>query len=203
VAVIYTVIHLWLIGTFQADSGDRYFVPLLPFLFYYAYVAVIFIACGAGRLGGSRAGALIAAGALFYCAGYLTFGFREMVRRIPLEHRSPFGAYPIKYEFNYDVERLALWLKEHSQPNETYMSQHELLLTLIAQRKGYEVPLTPNSQPVLDMLADKRIQYVLVDKKKPEQQKYLLPVILAHPEKFNLIGEEKQASLYRVNLPGR
>lgn len=201
VAAIYTGIYLWLIATFQGDAGIRYFVPVIPFLFYYSFVGVRFIKTAVRRATGPMIEALMSAGFACYVAAYILFGFTYMVRVIPAQHKSPFGRYAIKYTYNYDTQRLALWLKDHSSPSDAYLAQHPNMMDIMTQRKGYKLPLTRNPQTLLELLSKNRIRYVIADKTKDEAQRYLFPVIMAHPDKFNLIRDETNASLYRFEPP--
>ena len=200
VLAIYTVIYLWLIATFQGEAGTRYFVPVLPFLFYYAFFGFQFIKDNARRFIGPILPPLLSTAVACYVVTYLVFGLAYMKRAIPEQHQSPFGLYVIKYGYNYDTQRLAMWLKEHSAHSDSYLTQHPDMMDIMTERKGYDLPLTHNPQKLLDLLVQNGIRYVLADKKKPEAQRYLFPVIAAHPNDFSLIKDEKKASLYRVTL---
>ena len=200
VLAIYTVIYLWLIAAFQGEAGTRYFVPVLPLLFYYAFFGLQIIKDIARRFIGPILPPLLSTAVACYVLTYLVFGLAYMKRAIPSQHQSPFGLYAIKYAYNYDTQRLALWLKEHSAQGDSYMTQHPNMMDLMTERKGYDLPLSRNPQKLLNFLAQNGIRYVLADKKKTEAQRYLFPVIAAHPNDFSLVKDENGASLYRVNL---
>lgn len=108
---------------------------------------------------------LITAGAMCYVIAYLAFAFIQMTRAIPEQHRSPFGIYSIKYDYNYDTQRLAIWLKEHSHPNEAYLTQHPDMMDIMTQRNGHYLPLSTDTRQLFDLLTKNRIRYVLADKK--------------------------------------
>jgi hypothetical protein len=135
-----------------------------------------------------------------YIIGYLGSGMAYMLRQIPEEHKSPFGAHPIKYSYNYDTQRLAMWLKDHSPHGASYICQHSLIMDLLTERKCYEFPFSRDLNKLLELLRKERIRYLLIDKKKLEVQKFLLPVIYAHPSQFSLIKDEKAAALYEFNV---
>ncbi len=140
--------------------------------------------------------ALRRASALLYVGAYLAYGAHGIIHAIPESHRSPFGAHPIKYGFNYDTQRLALRLKDESSPGDAYVCLHPNMMDLLTARKGYGFPLSRDPERLMKLLTDKRIRYVLVDKRKPSVRKFALPVIRSHPEEFRLIEDAKRASLY-------
>jgi hypothetical protein len=119
---------------------------------------------------------------------------------IPREHTSPFGAYPIKYTWNYDTQRLAMWLQDHSAPGDKYVCQHPNIMRYFSEREGYSFPFSADSGQLLDLLESHQVRYVLADKKKPMVQQFLIPAIQAHPSQFSLIQEEENASLYEFKL---
>ena len=200
VAALYTAIYLSLIVAFQGEAGARYFVPILPFLFYYSFLGLRWFVQTLAKFTAPAIPRLISVGAVCYLIAYLCFGLLYMVRAIPEEHKSPFGVYSIKYKYNYDTQRLAMWLKDHSAQDDSYLTQHADMMDIMTQRKGYNFPFSQNPQKLLEFLREKEIRYVLADNKKWEVQKYLLPAIKAFPDEFNLIRDEKSASLYQFKL---
>lgn len=200
VAAIYTVIYLWVITVFETDEVRRYLIPILPFLFYYSFLGIEFVKDKIKAFASPAIPRIISAALACYIVAYLCFGLVGIMRSIPAQRESPFGAYSIKYGENYDTQRLAMWLKDHSKTGDSYLAQHADMMNIITQRNGYNFPLSSNPKELLDLLRNKKIRYVLADKKKPEVQKYLLPVIVAHPDKFNLVKDERDASVYLVSL---
>jgi hypothetical protein len=94
----------------------------------------------------------------------------------------------------------ARWLKDHSPHGATYVCQHSSIMDLLTERKCYECPFSRDSNKLLELLRKERIRYLLIDKKKLEVQKFLPPVIYAHPSRFSLIKDEKAAALYEFNV---
>jgi hypothetical protein len=196
---VYCAVYLLTIAAYEPGIDVRKLVPLVPLLFYYALVGTRFIAQQASRSVGSTAAAMVYVALLAYTACFLRIGVGGMVREIPLEHTSPFGTYPIKYPQNYDVQRLALWLRENSDPSDKYLAQHVDMMAYFTEREGHYLPFSADPHILLNLLDTKDIKYVLADKKKPMVRQYMLPVVRAHPELFSLILEEEQAALYEFH----
>ena len=197
---IYCAIYLLVSGLYFTYIDIRFFVPIMPLLFHYALVGGHAILEQA-RLRLRRLAPTIARiGLAVYVAGFVWAGVAEMVRAVPGEHTSPFGAHPIKYVHNYDLQRLGLWLRDNSAPYETYVCQHADLVGYITEREGYNFPFSADPDKVVDALEAKQVTYVLADKKKEMVQQFLLPAIQAYPDRFTLIQDQEDASLYEFTL---
>lgn len=174
------------------------FVPILPMCFFYAWKGLEDIGARLRRRVAGPVGKAAAVCLGLYVFLYLAVGMRDMLHRLPGEHRSPFGAHPAKYEANYDAQRLALWLRENSPAETRYVCQHAEMWDFITERRGFEFPFSPDSSKLMNKLGLNHIDYVLVDKNKNNVKKYLIPVLQAYPSKFELVIEAERASLYRV-----
>jgi len=198
ITALYALFYLLLVEMNQAETGFRLLVPLIPLLFYYAWRGLADIGSRLrirpSRPAGKTAVVCLAA----YFVFHLGLGMRDMLRSIPGEHRSPFGSYPLKYEANYDAQKMALWLRENSPPETIVLSQHARMWSVVTGRRGLDFPFSRDPGKLLALLDRQDIAYVLVDKNKPMVRAYLIPVLQAHPEKFELVIEEERASLYRV-----
>lgn len=195
---LYVTFYLLMIVMNQAETGYRLFVPVLPLLFAYALQGAEAVAKKARDwLGRSMYGVIGAVGAVFLLI-YLGTGLKAMIKMIPQEHRSSFGSYPIKYEANTDAQKLALWLRENSDKDSTFVCQHPNIWNIVTERTGYHFPFSRDQGRLMELISQRGIDYILVDKKKVEVNHFLIPVIEAFPGKFALIGDEKNASLYRV-----
>ncbi len=183
------------------DPNYRFFLPILPLLICYSVLAV---QTALGRIGARRdlmhrllLGAA-AAGVLLY----LKASWPESVRGVVAAHYSPFGDYPIKRPQNVDAQRLALWLRDHSAPEERYASAQRDMFDVITERRGYDlVPgqFTPRGA-FLSWLEQRRVRYLLVDHTSPLGDS-LLVVVREYPALFTRIGHLSNASLYRLQSP--
>ena len=196
VSAIYSVLYIASVELYHPEVELRWFLPVLPFLFYYI---VRGLECVLTKLG-SVLGSLCRSATVVYALCYLGYGFIYMLTALSEEHRSPFGSFPIKYPYNYDEQRLALWMRDYGSARAVYVCQHPAIMDLITERKGYTFPFSSDPKLLLELLRDKKIRYVLVDKTKPTVQEFLLPVITQYPTAFDLVKEERKASLYEFKL---
>jgi 4-amino-4-deoxy-L-arabinose transferase-like glycosyltransferase len=195
---LYIGFYLLLLFSIRSGITFRLLIPVLPFLFYYALLGAQFFTEKMRSLQGNLAPKIILAAGALYILVYLGIGITEIVRIIPEERRSPFGSYRIKYTDNYDIQKLALWLRDNSSQEDSYVSQHPNVMDFITERKGYFFPFSYDQGRLLDRIKTNDIDYILVDKNKLEVNNFLIPVIEAHPDMFDLIQDEERASLYKV-----
>jgi hypothetical protein len=200
VTSIYCAIYLLVCGAYFTYIDVRFFVPIMPLLFHYELVGGHAILAQARLRLRGLAPTIARVGLAVYVACFVCTGTARMLRAVPGEHSSPFGACPIKYVQNYDLQRLALWLRDNSAADETYVCQHADLVGYITEREGYNFPFSADPDKVVDALEGKQVTYVLADKKKEMVQQFLLPAIKAYPDRFTLIQEEEDASLYEFKL---
>lgn len=197
---IYVIVYLLVLGPLGLYITKRWFVPILPFLFYYVLLGLEYGIEKTRNVIGPIVPKIIHASLIIYIMCYLGTGLTHMLKVIPEEHKSPFGSFPIKRLYYYDTQRLAMWLGENSSPSDSYVCQHPIIWDVVTERKGYSFPFSRDQSKLLDLLKTKKIRYVLVDKKKEKVREFLLPVIHAYPNRFKLIKDEKEASLYEFYL---
>jgi len=195
---LYATLYLLLIEMNQAETGFRLLVPLVPICFFYAWRGLADIGSRL-RLGAETpAGKAAAVCLVGYVLLYLGVGMSDMLHRLPREHQSPFGAYPVKYEANYDAQRLALWLRANSPAQTRYLCQHARMWDVVTERRGFDFPFSRDPRKLMNTLVGENIDYVLVDKNKEMVGAFLMPVLQAFPSKFELVIEAERASLYRI-----
>lgn len=200
----YVAGYLLTVALYQPHIERRWLLPILPFLFFFSLAGLKSFTERARDLLGRSAPAIVYSGVAIYMACYLGYGLTYMLRRIPEEHRSPFGEHPIKYTYNYDLQRLALWLRDHAASGDSYICQHPLMTDFMTGRRGQTFPFSRDPTRLLTRLETGRIRYVLVDKTKPAVQRFLIPVIRTYPDQFVLVQEEMRASLYEFHgISGR
>jgi hypothetical protein len=178
------------------DGDPRYLVPVTPLIFFYGLVAArhLFRALPRPPLG---------AAAALYLVGYLGLGLKELRHGVGEAHSSPFGRYPIKRASNYDAERLALWLKSHSRPEDRYAAGQRDMFDVISERRGYDVVpgLTSPPEAFVAWLVQRQVRYLLVDRTGTAVGDSLLAVVRTYPHLFQVVSDLPRASLYRV-VPG-
>jgi hypothetical protein len=172
-----------------------------PLLFFYALGALRHLARSlASARPGSGTTFLVQGVAVLLLAVYLGLGWKRATRGVAEAHSSPFGDYPIKRPENFDAQRLALWMRDHSGPEDRYAAAQRDMFDVLSERRGDDVLLSHTSPPeaFVARLEQGRVRYLLVDRKIPALRDALLAVVQAHPEKFRLIQELPAAILYEV-----
>jgi hypothetical protein len=196
---IYLILYLVIVAAHMLAGGDgdpRYLVPVTPLIFFYGLVA-------ARHLFRVLPALPLAAAAALYLVGYLGVGLKAMSNGVREAHSSPFGGYPIKRASNYDAERLALWLKSHSRPEDRYAAGQRDMFDVISERRGYDVVpgLTSPREAFVAWLIQRQVRYLLVDRTGTTVGDSLLAVVRAYPHLFPVVWDLPGASLYRV-VPG-
>jgi hypothetical protein len=193
---IYTVLYLISVGLNKGDAGLRYFVPIVPLLFYYVLEGLGFIRDLAKPLIRPFLAMLCYAMLVAAVLMYAWHGMTYMIKAIPKERASPFGDFKIKYERNYDYQSLAIWLRDNTDDKARYVCFHPNVVDVITHRKGYAFPLSRNPSKLIDLINKVSAEYVLVDKDDAGDNEFLVPVIKAFPSNFKIIKDEKKAMLY-------
>lgn len=200
---LYIALYLVVItGQMILGSGlppFRLLVPVAPLLFHYALLGA---GVGYGRLTaafGRRAARVLHTAAVFYLVGYLVVGVRGIVERIPDEHRSLFGDYPIKRSGGLDAQRLALWLRDHAPPGERFAALQSDMWEVVSERDGVDLVIgAAEPTEFLKWLQANRIRYVLIDRSLPFAERIVEPSVAAYPERFRPLLELPSAILYQI-----
>jgi hypothetical protein len=203
VAGVYVALYVLVVAAHMLVSGDgdsRYLVPVVPLLFYYGLETArhLFRYVARARLG--IVPATLGATAALYLIGYIGRGLADASAGVHEAHSSPFGEYPIKRPSNYDAERLALWLKNHSRPDDRYAAGQRDMFDVIAERRGYDLlpARTSPREAFVAWLEQHQVRYLLVDRTGSALGDSLLAVVRAHPSVFHIVWDLPRASLYQV-----
>jgi hypothetical protein len=205
VTPLYVLIFVLVATAHMVFTGEndnyRLLVPVVPFLFYYAIDGARHLGEYAARGAAKNwlAISLQAAG-IVYVLWFVGLGLRHATRGVYEAHASPFGSYPIKRPWNYDAQRIALWLKAHSQPQDRYASTQRDMFDVLTERRGLEIGLgrVKTSDSFLAWLDEHQVRYVLVDHTMPVIRDSLLGAIHANPQRFRSLLQLSRASLYEV-----
>ncbi|MEO5510232.1 MAG: hypothetical protein ABIS27_06340 [Longimicrobiales bacterium] len=201
---LYVALYVLIVAVHMVAGGYdeiRFMVPVAPFVFFYTIEAARHLVeyVKSRETSGWPAKMLLAAGAGYVIAFtgggmlYATAGVRDA-------HQSPFGDYPIKRPSNYDAERMALWLKAHSGPDERYAAAQKDMFDVITERRGYDIhpgQTTPRDAFVA-WLHQERVRYILIDRTGLVVGDSLLAVARDYPSVFRLAAELPGASIYEV-----
>lgn len=195
---LYVLAYLFVSLTYYPEVMPRFFTPIIPFLFHYAVVGLVELGHGVRH---PRTRGVARAALALWGVAYALAGLPAARAEIREQHQAPFGDYPIKYSWNYDAERLALWLRDQSDRDTRYVSPFPDVYDFITERRSLPIPLTRDREVFLARLEEAKIRYVLVSLKENLVREFLLPVIAHYPERFVLIRAEAQARLYEYRPP--
>ncbi len=199
---LYVLIYVVAVSVVMLVGGwndSRYLIPVLPFLFYYPLETLRWLINRPTRPGFLRWGTAAAAG--LYVLWFLNGGLRTATESARNAHTSPFGAYPIKRPNNFDLQRLAMWIRDSSEAGARYAAGQRDMLDVITERRGVSLVAAVTS-PHAEFIARLRredVRYLLVDHRGGRLTDSLRVVIREFPDTFRLISELPRASLYAVD----
>jgi len=183
------------------DGDLRFLIPVLPFLFAYAIDGARQLANWLARpLAGQASTVAIGVLASCYVIVFVGHGLVAAWRGVDEAHDSPFGTYPIKRPQNFDAQRVALWVRDHSRPDDRYASIQRDMYDVLTERRGHDlVPgrVTP-AESFVTWLDRAHVRYVIVDRSRPGVRDSLMAIIHDHPDHFELVVQLDRASLYEV-----
>ena len=173
-------------------------VPVAPLLFHYSIVAVRYVLTRASGTFRLRLGPLVLIVSAIYTGWYMERGVGEIRRRVPEEHRSPFGDYPIKRPQSFDAQRLALWIARHSLPDARFASWTPSLWEVVTERQGHDLWPVRSYPPegFLAWLREKEVQFILIDRRFRAAGRPLETAVASYPSRFRLVLRLPDASLY-------
>lgn len=196
---LYTTVFLAVVLAHMAIgnySDRRLLLPVVPFVLN--YVADFAVGVTA-RLRAAWSRGVMQIGMTAYVLVFCAIGVQALADGVHEAHSSPFGSFPLKRPQAYDTERLALRLRELSEPGDRYGALQTAMWDIVAERHGVPVPRpAPDTrQALLGWAADSAIRYVLVDRRSTTGDT-LLSVLRSDSSSFHLLDENRGASLYEV-----
>jgi len=182
------------------DAG-RILVPVLPLLIFFTVEGARGVTTWVSRSVWTPvpSRALIALASV--CIALFVFiGIRAIRPGVREAHRSPFGAYPIKRPSNYDVQRVALMIRDRAGPGDTFASWQRDMIEVLAERRGYALSsgrVTP-ADSLIAWLARERIRYLVIDHRSGAIADSLTSAVRLNPTSFQLLSSHQGASLYEL-----
>jgi hypothetical protein len=171
-------------------SGSRFVVPIIPFLFLIAFQNVRYLLDRFLQpVYKARALGLIAAVSTVWAA--LNYGAIYKKAHEPL---TPDWR---------DYYALAQWSGPNLPEGSVVCARSPFLFYLKSGRLCLPIPFTADREKALAYLAEKKIDYMVIDHFKwtGSTQAYVAPLIQIYPDRFTPVSTKPEAILYRFNHP--
>jgi 4-amino-4-deoxy-L-arabinose transferase-like glycosyltransferase len=178
---LYVVVYGLILLLFPSPVVPRYLLPLFPFLLLYL-------------IGGVET--------LVYPLGKRTVGVAFGVLAVTLLAANVVGAaaFPAKQHGGLaDYRSVAGWLSDQTSPASVVLSRKPTLLYLWGHRKGVKFPYTADAQSILQVICDKKVDYVVRDSFSPVTERFLVPVIEYHQDAFTQVYGQNGTHVFLVN----
>jgi hypothetical protein len=188
VLVIYFLLYLGIVEVYYPWIESRWLLPVLPLLF-------AFLVAGVQAFAETVSPKWLYPAFTLFAIFFLHKGFHEAAAAVPDERGSPFTNQAVKYPDNYDLQRLALWWKDHATREEKYACLHPLLVGVITGTVGAEYPFTTDPDELERELRRQKVHYVLMDLNSRMDREILL-VAIEKSGRFRLVKSEATARLY-------
>jgi hypothetical protein len=187
---IYVVLYGVAIALYWSSVIDRFLVPMLPIAFACLVGGAVEIAQRTGRK-------WIYPWAALFAGWYLLSGFQIEKLAAAQERGSPFPTDLVKYPTNYDLQRLALWWKEHTSANELYACEQVNILRALTGRSGVQYPATNQPEVLEKQLRSMHARFLFVDLQSAQGRN--LAALVSQSSRYQLLRQEAQAQLYELS----
>lgn len=179
--------------------GYRHLVVVAPFLFHYAAEGVL--ACAAPiatRVPRLRLRRILSVAGVLYIAALAYNGWDGARWLARDQHRSPFGAYPIRRPQNYDVQRLAMRLGSLARPEDVYAGVQIEMHDVLTGRTGHDLLDVPADSPdaLAEWLRRLRVRWVLLDLTIPGAVDRVRGYAERYPSSLRMVEQLTGAALY-------
>ncbi|MAF10664.1 hypothetical protein CMK11_09445 [Candidatus Poribacteria bacterium] len=180
-----------------AHQGERFLVPVLPFIFYYALAALTAIGALVARVATaptSRRPLAESATAAVLAAAFVLAGAREVGVRVRTERRDPYYQGVMR-----DYIAALAWLREASAPDAVIVTNRAPYGVLWAERPTYTVPWVADHAEILASIRANGATHAVTNS---YTQRYLGPVVDANPGVFRPIAEIGSTRVYEIVRAG-
>jgi hypothetical protein len=179
-----------------AHQGERFLVPVLPLIFYYAVAALAVGTAAVARVArgtASRRAVAEGATAAAIALAFLLAGRVEVVARLRAEHRDPYHAATMG-----DYISAFVWLRENSAEDAVLVTNRAPYGVLWAERPTYTVPWVADHAEILASIRDNGVTHAVTN---AFTQTYLGPVVDANPDVFHPVKQIGGTRIYEVTRP--
>ncbi len=202
----YILLYMGAFLLWPAREGERFLVPVIPLLAYYALVPFLaFVEAGTGlakRVVRSRQGDLARwAGAgsrarasvlLIAVASFLMWNGPLLIAQVRVEHSKPYYGSDMR-----DYLEAFAWVDEHLPPDAVLATNRAPYGVLLTGRDTYTVPWVADNAVKLASLDRHGITHIVANNSTP----FLNRLIVAYPMRFREIHRVGGTIIYAVEAP--
>ncbi|MEO0107745.1 MAG: hypothetical protein ABIK62_01050 [candidate division WOR-3 bacterium] len=178
-------------------SGDRFLLPVLPFLLGY-------LVLGLERLGEwLKARRLVVVVTTLLLVGYAVSVAQSAARNLSNIRVYLAGDTWAGYDDTWRTYFQAVkWVKDNTAPHSVVVSRKPQFTYLLSNRQSFTYPYVADDSVVLASLKTKGATHAFLETFFGQSMRFLYPVIKRHPERFELLTSkgrgELQVQIYRV-----
>jgi hypothetical protein len=197
----YVLFYMCFVILFPGTRPQRYLVPLIPFIWYYFFVAtghlLRWVRNHALVLGpGYQRGAVVTAKLLLVL---LLISNAATAVLANVVYRGKDGYYHVVGEDGY--LSMVPWVKAHTSPDSVFSWVKPSLRFLWTERVASYVDPNRRKEHLSQSIREGKIDYVVIDSFSEEPQQYRRQVIENHPDHFRLVYKDDVSEVYRVVKP--
>jgi 4-amino-4-deoxy-L-arabinose transferase-like glycosyltransferase len=181
---LYTVFTLGVVLFWPAVwSGDRFLLPILPFLLYYLYVGLETLSA---RLRTRYlAQSVCAFVVLLACVTNVGRASTNLTDLGGYVKGDRFSGYDEGWRAYFEA---TLWLRDHTEPNAVVVTRKPQFTYLYSGRHSFVYPYIADENRVLAAIDSLGANYAFLESFFAQSIKYFYPVIKNHPERFEQVA---------------
>lgn len=192
----YTFFYFCIYLLWPSRQGERFLVPIIPFLFLYFLSLPKLIVDLIGSILKDRREVIWIIGILsisIITLGLFYFNLPSATDVIKNEHRKPY------YQggtANY-INAIS-WVKENTPPDSVIVTDRAPWVHLLSGRKAFTFPWVPDTKEVIDFIYENGVTHIIY---VPwgYSKAYLKPTISAYQDKFSKIHQIGSCVIYQFN----
>ncbi|MDH5684067.1 MAG: glycosyltransferase family 39 protein [candidate division WOR-3 bacterium] len=177
----------------QVWSGDRFLIPILPFLIYYIFVGLSQFS----QFVKFKVLTQIILGLMIILA------LVDSVKKIPPNlanlsaylNGDKYAGYPMDWQRYFETLK---WIKENTENDAIVVSRKPPFTYLLGQRKSFLFLFSNDVDQIISDFYQKKASYILFDSFywSGTTRKYIGPLLQARPDKFELLYKSQPPEMY-------
>ena len=194
----YVPVYLLVCMMWTSRQGERFLVPIIPILLYYAFRALMLVVAGLRRfvarlvVWDDRSRIAEAVGAIFLAGLFFQSNWALNLEIIQREHREPYHDERVARIIDF-----ARWLKANTPPETIVVSDQPTYVYLFSGRETFSFPWLYQPAEVLDSIRDVGADYV-ISMPSVRSRRHLYPMLAAYHEHFEVVHRRGTFVILRV-----